>query len=429
MKHQHIRIKKFGPIGSIDIELKRFTFFIGLQGIGKSTVAKVVSYCMWIEKVYSTMFSDEMFSTKEKFMNRLLMFHKLNGYCKPETEIYFETDFIYIEYTPSNFKIEQKNKYEYKQTKILYVPAERNLVLKSELEKATLGDTSFRSFLFDWSDARKNYSRQHPLDVLNLGVSFFSEEIDGVRENRLIHKNGSSFEIQLSQASSGMQSVVPLEVVVEYFSSGYYIDNSDSSFFYKEKQQKIYTSVIKEYVLNNENIDTEESFLKISKWLNGIAKGEKTRSNDKIFEVLENLLFTHSTQFVIEEPEQNLYPTTQKDFLAFLIACCNAENRKHSCLITTHSPFLLNYLTLFVKASQILNKCNGKPKKALNKLVPLKSVIESDEFEIFEFSNGYARKLLKQFDLPSDENLLNRLLEETNVDFGRLLELEDLCQK
>lgn len=51
-----IKIKNFGPIingnqtndGWIDI--KKVTLFIGNQGSGKSTVAKLISTFMWLEK-------------------------------------------------------------------------------------------------------------------------------------------------------------------------------------------------------------------------------------------------------------------------------------------------------------------------------------------------------------------------------------------
>ena len=58
-----IRIKNFGPIkegfketlpdGSVNdwLDVKKVTVFIGNQGSGKSTVAKLISTLTWIEKV------------------------------------------------------------------------------------------------------------------------------------------------------------------------------------------------------------------------------------------------------------------------------------------------------------------------------------------------------------------------------------------
>jgi len=55
-----IKIKNFGPI--IDgnqtndgwIDIKKVTLFIGNQGSGKSTIAKMISAFMWLEKSTDT---------------------------------------------------------------------------------------------------------------------------------------------------------------------------------------------------------------------------------------------------------------------------------------------------------------------------------------------------------------------------------------
>ena len=47
---RHLVIKNFGPIKHVSIDLKRYNFIIGPQSSGKSTIAKVLSTCTWIEK-------------------------------------------------------------------------------------------------------------------------------------------------------------------------------------------------------------------------------------------------------------------------------------------------------------------------------------------------------------------------------------------
>ena len=42
---EFIIIRNFGPIENVDIKLKRINVFIGEQGVGKSTIAKLYS-CM-----------------------------------------------------------------------------------------------------------------------------------------------------------------------------------------------------------------------------------------------------------------------------------------------------------------------------------------------------------------------------------------------
>lgn len=43
-------IRNVGPISFADIELKRINVVIGLQSQGKSTLLKIASFCVWLEK-------------------------------------------------------------------------------------------------------------------------------------------------------------------------------------------------------------------------------------------------------------------------------------------------------------------------------------------------------------------------------------------
>ena len=46
-----ICIKNVGPIKQVDINLKRINVFIGMQSSGKSTIAKIISFCSWLDKL------------------------------------------------------------------------------------------------------------------------------------------------------------------------------------------------------------------------------------------------------------------------------------------------------------------------------------------------------------------------------------------
>ena len=45
-----ITIKNIGPIKDAAILLNKVNVFIGPQSCGKSTIAKLVSFCQWLEK-------------------------------------------------------------------------------------------------------------------------------------------------------------------------------------------------------------------------------------------------------------------------------------------------------------------------------------------------------------------------------------------
>lgn len=46
-------IKNIGPIKDVDIKLNKVNVFIGQQSSGKSTIAKIISFCSWLEKKFT----------------------------------------------------------------------------------------------------------------------------------------------------------------------------------------------------------------------------------------------------------------------------------------------------------------------------------------------------------------------------------------
>lgn len=105
----------------------------------------------------------------------------------------------------------------------------------------------------------------------------------------------------------------------------------------------------------------------------------------------------------------------------------NNRNNGNKLVMTTHSPYLINYITLGVKAEMV--RINIKSEKAINKLdkiVPLKSTIKPQDLVIYELNekDGTIIKLDEYKGLPSDENYLNADLEYSNELFAQLQEIE-----
>ena len=137
---------------------------------------------------------------------------------------------------------------------------------------------------------------------------------------------------------------------------------------------------------------------------------------------------------IVEEPEQNLFPTSQWQILKKLLEF-NNMTEANKLIMTTHSPYLINYLTHAVKASMVLEKVNRSNNKEeltnkLNEIVPLNSIVGSNEWVVYELneSDGSIVKLKDYKGLPSDENYLNESLGKANDIFINLLEIEDLCR-
>ena len=45
-----VSIHHLGPLKDVEVEINKYNVFIGPQSSGKSTLAKVISFCQWLEK-------------------------------------------------------------------------------------------------------------------------------------------------------------------------------------------------------------------------------------------------------------------------------------------------------------------------------------------------------------------------------------------
>lgn len=346
-------IKNVGPIKQVDIKLNRFNFFIGPQSSGKSTVAKILSSCMWLEKEVLTTLNDKVIADGAAFVRLVESFHKIEGYFEDSSFVQYDTDFISIIYSYKDIKITRNESEDYHREKICYIPAERNMVTLPELQGIEFGHTNIRSFLFDWFNAREFFIVGNKTDVLNLGMKYFYDSEQSRQKDRIEQVDGQAYQIALSSASSGLQSLTPLLVMLQYYTDEYFRSyHEKASFNTYNRTRKADVFLYDKYVLNKvkPNFTEEERANLVQKINDGILKGN--HSYHKLLynyhTALYNLKTPEKSSFIIEEPEQNLYPSTQMDLLDLVVELCNGE-KKHHCTITTHSPYILNQLNLLVK--------------------------------------------------------------------------------
>jgi energy-coupling factor transporter ATP-binding protein EcfA2 len=342
-----ITIRKIGPIDDVTIDLNKINVIMGPQSSGKSTIAKIISYCTWVEKDVAVNQSLDAYSAKGYFQKKLEDFHKLKGYFKRNSEIHYQSDIIKLNYSNQKLEIEWVDKYAYKRSKIAYIPSERNIVIMPEMEKVDIPNNNIRSFLFDWFDARKVYSKEKDLSVLGLGMSYYYN--DESKENHItVSKGNDKYDILLPNASSGLQSLVPLVVTIEYLTMWIYENELDLSFEEKEKRTKVTNilsieRVIEPFVgkkINKIDESIIEKYDEITKLLEAKDKTAHLLISD-FLEKTSNLFKSNNTQFIIEEPEQNLFPEAQRDLVYYLLGKCKDEVRDHRLTLTTHSPYIL----------------------------------------------------------------------------------------
>jgi predicted ATPase len=401
-----IKIKNFGPIknGYQDsngwLEVNKVTVFIGNQGSGKSTVAKLISTFMWLEKALIR--GDIKTPVSHQDFIELIDFHRLENYLQPNTQIEYEgaTYRLVLSGSSNKKSIEatKLNKKSVKQPKIMYVPAERNFLSSiTNINKVSdLIVGSLKNYSVEFRNAQLAHKgKPIELPINNTKVVYDPKD----DENYLVFDDK---RLKLSDASSGFHSIVPLHWVTKYLIE-----------FVKQGEKKLLELLSTDQTIRRNNE---------LKALNTLGLVEKTlRSNEKkINEKYVSKYFVN----IVEEPEQNLFPSSQRLLLNQLLAYNNGNNL---LIITTHSPYLINYLTLSVKAEMVKQKLNSEEsKRKLAEIVPLESTLSPENLVIYELNekDGSIRKLSDYKGLPSDENFLNNSLEDSNELFSQLQEIE-----
>ena len=401
----HLHLGNIGPISIVDIDLRRYNVFIGPQSSGKSTIAKLISFCSWVEKRAATTLSENIFMNAEDFKTQAENYHKMHGYFNASSELEYSSDIIHLKYTESDFSLKLINKTAYKRKKILYIPSDRNLVAMDKLDRLIVEtNTNLRGFMFDWFDARETYGKEHHLNILDLNMEYYYDKDAKVNKDKIIHVNGKTYEIALSDASSGLQSVTPLTLLLSYFSKQYFADYGKTISYEKKREQK----------------ELEEKInMLLSSTIFGSAVPKSVIGSIESRFIYDNLTIPSSCDFIIEEPEQNLFPSTQAQLISYLLNICNAQEKQHSFTITTHSPYILTQLNILLFAG-LLQK-QGKTEQVSEYI---SDAIAPDELNVYAVQNdGTVVSIIDSETNMISQNYLDSVSEELSIKFQQLYRL------
>lgn len=334
----YLRIKNIGPLTDTGvIPITNIMLIIGEQSTGKSTFMKILSFCRWIEKNVMLGKYEEIVK-KGEFIRQLKEFHKLS-------EEYFKVGEPYVEYHSdivsiihkgigTKTQVSKTEKDKRHNTKISYIPAERNLLsVIPNLDnkyKASSYDSMFNCAM-EFSEANSVFTKKNPLKLA------FADDMEYYHDgfNDYVKLQKSNTALLLEHTSSGIQSTVPVSVLVHYLC---YITGEPS---------RRTPSMVKE--------DSKQGF------------NQENASN--------RLNYYNYPQLYIEEPEQHLYPTSQarllRDIISQFTFAMNKTGYPGYVVMTSHSPYILTQLNVLLKA----RKAFLKDKKETLKYIPQECIL------------------------------------------------------
>ncbi|NDV46879.1 ATP-binding protein [Paludibacter sp. 221] len=423
-----IEIRNIGPIEDTGkFDLNTVNVFMGPQSSGKSTIAKIISFCTWVEKDVATNQSLKKYRDNETLLkDHIEVFHKIKGYFRADSFFSYKSDIVEIKWENEKGSLNWVDQYAYKRSKISYIPAERNMVILPEARKVTFEETNVRSFLFDWFDARKKYTQDEKLSILDLEVDYYYSE--GNDEDHIVGTSKNvEYDILLSNASSGLQSITPLVLMIDYLTFWIYKEDK-TSFEQEEKKRKVdylltIEKIIKPY-FGKEPLNTTEANELLNKFNDKLKENDlKAHKLSKELNRLRDSLFTtKNVQYIIEEPEQNLFPETQRNLIYSLLE--KGLNREGNRLtITTHSPYVLYALNNCMMGGLVNSQITNEDKKDEflgNEFLSEKSWINPQSVSIWEIEDGKIRNIQDKDNIIS-ENYFDKKMTELTDEYYQIL--------
>lgn len=382
---ESIIIQNVGPLKEIDIEeIKPLTVLIGESGSGKSTLMKIIVLMRYIYKMLNIrcyLKNSGVSKSPFKLMIKSLISDDLTLYLDDNKEAYIRYavtvnghEYV-VEYKDGDLNtkgasdIPNEDLYFMKES---WISESRSIIpmwkAKSAMNKKAELGFYFHETLSDFEKATEAV-RDLKLDFI--GMDFHVEGQNGKRKYFLKPQDESYDPIELKYASSGMQTVTPLAMLVHFFAKDY---------SFKEAGRRS----ILDYLYEQDRLSSYRPEMEIMD--------------------LHKQVHVH-----IEEPELSLFPTAQCRLMDFMLKEAFVErnaDRVMGVMMATHSPYIVNYLNLLMRRS-----VNGKGDGVK---------IDADKVEVFEVVEGCAVPLKVEGQPLIDTRLLSDPISEMYAEYNKL---------
>lgn len=409
-------IDNVGPLKHVELNMKQINVIIGPQSAGKSCILKIACFCAWAEKRVQMEQGKNGFSEFDYVVENLVKFHKMEGFFTEESRIEYKSENVKI---TIDFKKEEMSldwgrgakRWQYRRTRVSYIPAERNLLSTiPNWFDVRMDGTNLKSFMGDWTYAHKMCGENAQLPILGLGVKFFYDKSED--KDFVMLDNG--VRLELHNASSGLQSVIPMWVYLDYLFTKQYLpgemSNSRTDSENEEIAKHIYESKFKKGLKKA----AEEGSLIVEK----VGLNKRSFASKKDLEECKKLVqaytVTDHSDIYLEEPEQNLFPATQADLIRELLR--KSSIRDDGLFIATHSPYILFSLNNCLLGGMVSNKI---PDELKTEFGNTDSWINPAKVSVWELRDGEIKCLQDKKGLIRD-NYFNRVMKQVMGEFSNL---------
>jgi predicted ATPase len=377
--------------------------FIGEQGTGKSTVAKVLAFCRYFTNIVGGYYDAE----RNEYRNPTIDDIELNLERSGLVEYIKESSFVSYKCKHYEFSfINDEKNFKERYSKKRYFEQRKYGIGIHHLQLTNL-TSSIKPLSAEFKRLIDEYYRLKESDKSPFG--FYEDEVGNLLDNPfyVFTERGLQSIFSLGKdASSNMSEplfryFVSIKRILERFKTKTEI--APLGIEYKNENGK-------EWVRKN----GEEGFIS----LNNAASGYQ--STIPVVLLMEYYIGQRkeAKTFIIEEPELNLFPSAQKELMQYLVD--KTMNYGNTMLLTTHSPYVLTTLNNLIYAYQT-GQVN---KEKVNAIIEEKYWLNPNEISIYQFlSDGTCESIIDKEGLIKVKKI-DIISSTINKDFNEIMNVE-----
>jgi hypothetical protein len=125
----------------------------------------------------------------------------------------------------------------------------------------------------------------------------------------------------------------------------------------------------------------------------------------------------------VEEPEANIFPSTQNGLVKLLTWLSNDPLLRFSWVITTHSPYILSAFDNLIKAG-VVGNISKERHEAVSKIVDEKYWVRPEDFRAYKIADGNLESIYKEETGELDGDYLDDVSGAISEEFTNLLEIQ-----
>ncbi|MCD8073464.1 MAG: ATP-binding protein [Lachnospiraceae bacterium] len=443
-------INQLGPIEYCELECSKFMTFTGFQASGKSTIAKAIYY-------FHTVKDDILLLAKKRAFNT----SQANSFAKKqrtsqgidltdEVKNYLGEKFLRTFGVSSNTCAKTGMEYAYTEKCSIKVLLHNNVREENQNYIEVIFSNELEKFLTDHNSCFAATSLGIPENEENL----FREEMENLFDDVysvVFIPAGRSILTLLSQQLSYIYATMDdsqkrsLDICTKDFIERILV--LKPLFSDKMQRLKSYSNLLHQSQANvwkKYSIAGKDARILMKKILRGdysyedgeehivLENGERVKlsfasSGQQESVWILNLLYYYllgnkKVLFIIEEPESNLFPESQK-YITELIAL--VSNCGHSVVMTTHSPYVLGTLNNLLYA----NTLKEGYAEQTDKIISQNLWLDEKDFDSWFVKEGKIENCMDSEIHMIQNERIDGISSVINDDFEKLLEIQNMDEE